>query len=168
MRKIKKIKRHLCRLIINTFFCGTRFFKIKVFLLRLCNIKVGQNTKIVGPILFGNSIDITIGDNCWIGRNLNIDGNGSVIIDDNVDIAPHVVINTGGHKIGDSIRRAGEGLINHIYIKRGTWIGTKVTIINNITIGSGVVIAAGSLVKDSINDNIMVAGVPAIKKKQLQ
>lgn len=33
---------------------------------------------------------LCIGANCWIGRNLTVHGNGSVIIGDNCDIAPDV------------------------------------------------------------------------------
>ena len=153
--------------IINTFLCGTRFFEIKNFMLRLCNVKIGDNTKIVGPIDFGTSIEIIIGDNCWIGKNFYCDGNGKVIISNNVDVAPHVVINTGGHVVGDSDRRAGPGIDNKIIVKSGTWIGTRATIINNTTIGSGVVVAAGTLVNKEINDNVLVAGVPAKVKKYL-
>ena len=114
---------------------------------------------------FGNVIDIKIGHNCWIGKNISIDGNGSILIGDNVDVAPHVVISTGGHKIESEIRRAGQGIVNTISIEDGCWIGTNTTIINNTTIGSGCVIAAGSTVIRDSAPNQLLAGVPAVRKK---
>ena len=87
---MNKITRLIVLFIINNFLSCTRFFKIKRFLLSLAKIEIGKNTKVVGPLNFGNKIDITIGDNCWIGKNLSLDGNGEVIIGDNVDIAPQV------------------------------------------------------------------------------
>ena len=160
-------KRYLALFLINNFLSFTRFFKIKNYILNFAGIKVGNNTKVVGPIEFGVKSSIKIGENCWIGKNVQFDGNGIVIIGDNVDIAPNVVFNTGGHLIGNENRRASEGIVNTINIGSGTWIGTRVTIINSVFIGNGCIIAAGSLVKNSINKNTMVAGIPAIEKKKL-
>lgn len=162
-----KIRIKVALFFINTLFKGTRFFKIKRFLIKLCGIRIGENSKVVGPIEFGTQIKLSIGDNCWIGKNICFDGNGSVTIGDNVDIAPHVVINTGGHLIGDEFRRAGEGINTSIVIGSGTWIGTNVTIINDVNIGTGVVIAAGSLINKNVEKNVMVAGVPGKIKKEL-
>lgn len=130
-------------------------------------INVGKGSKIVGPIYMGNQIRVVIGENCWIGKDLSIDGNGEVEIGDNVDVAPHVVINTGGHEIGTSERRAAKGIIYKISIGNGTWIGTKVLIINNTSIGAGCVVAAGSVVISNVEHNSLVAGVPAISKRNL-
>lgn len=162
-----KYKRLLFKFIINHFLCSTHFFNLKRKLLISCGIQVGKNTKIVGPLYFGNVVNIKIGDNCWIGKNLSIDGNGYVEIGDNVDIAPHVVISTGGHKIGLSTHRAGEGVINSIKIGNGCWIGTRCLIVNNSNVGSGVVVAAGSVIINNLSNNVLVAGIPAIVKRRL-
>ncbi len=164
---MNSIKNKLVLFVINNFLSGTRFFKIKHKLLKNIGVDIGFNTKIVGPIYFGPAIKISFGENCWIGKNIHIDGCGELVIGNNVDIAPHVVINTGGHEIGDETRRAGLGRNVTIKIGDGTWIGTRVTLVNNINIGKGVVIAAGSVVIDSIENNILVAGIPSKKKKDL-
>ena len=165
MNKIIKI---LVRFIINHFLCCTHFFAIKRILLIFCGIKIGKNTKIVGPFYFGNSIKITIGDNSWIGKNFSCDGDGIVKIGKNVNIAPNCVINTGGHEIGSSYCIAGTGLKNTIIIGDGTWICSNVLIVNNTTIGSGNVIAAGAVVICSSKNNYLIAGVPASEKKKLE
>lgn len=163
---IKLFKVRLSLFIINNFLCGTRFFRLKSKLLKFAGITVGKNTKIVGPLDFNTVIKISIGNNCWIGKNLSLDGNGEVIIGNNVDIAPHVVINTGGHKIGDTNRRAGEGVSTKIVIEDGCWVGTRVTIIRDTRIGKGCMVAAGALVKGDMNENSLIAGIPAIEKKK--
>lgn len=165
---MKRVKRYIILFIINNFLSCTRFFKIKRYLLSLADIKIGKNTKVVGPIKFGSQINIKIGDNCWIGKDLNLDGNGEVIIGDNIDIAPYVVINTGGHKIGDRKRRAGDCIVNNITIESGTWIGTRATILNNIKIGESSVIAAGSIVIRDVDKNSLMAGNPAKIKRVLE
>ena len=60
--------------------------------------EIGEGTKIVGPIYCTGKI--IIGKDCWIGKNLIINGNGSVRIGDNCDVAPEVSFQTGGHEIG--------------------------------------------------------------------
>lgn len=162
-----KYKRIIIKFIINNFLCYTHFFCIKRTLLCWCGFKIGNNTKIVGPIYFGNKINIKIGNNCWIGRNISFDGDGYVIVGNNVDIAPNVSISTGGHKIGTHDRRAGLGIINKIIIDDGCWIGTNVLLINNIEINSGSIVAAGSVVIKNIGPNLLVAGNPAIEKRRL-
>lgn len=154
-------------MLINHFFSYTRFFLIKRCLLNWAEIKIGKDTRVVGPIYFSNAIELTIGNNCWIGKNINLDGNGKIILGNNIDIAPHVVITTGGHLIGNEIRRAGKGIINSISISDGCWIGTNATIVNNTSIGKGCVIAAGSVVVKSSEANKLLAGIPAIIKKDL-
>lgn len=164
---MNRIKKYFTLFIINNFLSCTRFFNIKRRLLLWSGIEVGENSKIVGPLKFGNQIKITIGKNCWIGKGLNLDGNGEVIIGDNVDIAPHVTFNTGGHYIGTKERRAGEGIVTKIEVGNGTWIGTRALIINNTKINDGCVIAAGSVVNKGINKDTLVAGVPAKLIKNL-
>lgn len=164
---MRRLNRRIIVFIINNFLSCTRFFKLKRHLLRLADIQVGEGTKVVGPLNIGNVLKLKIGKNCWIGKDLNLDGNGEVIIGDNVDIAPHVTFNTGGHYIGDKERRAGEGLVTKIEIGNGTWIGTRTLVINNTKINNGCVIAAGSVVNKDICEDTLVAGVPAKLKKNL-
>jgi len=128
---------------------------------------VGAETSVVGPISCGSVISVSIGGGCWIGKDISLDGNGSVIIGDNVDIAPHCVLCTGGHLIGNAERRAGEGITSKIIIEDGCWIGTNVTILNNTRIGAGSIIAAGSVVVNDVPGNSLVAGCPAVIKRKL-
>jgi maltose O-acetyltransferase len=110
----------------------------------LYNVKIGNNTKIVGPIYFGNSVLIEIGNDNWIGRDFKIDGNGKVIIGNRNDFAPEIMIPTGSHEIGSIRRRAGKRKDVTIVIGDGNWFETRSTLIEKNIIGNGNIIGAAT------------------------
>lgn len=153
------IKRRATLFLVNTLLSGTKYFTTKRRLLNGIGFSIGENTKIVGPIECTGML--TIGDNCWVGKNLKVNGNGTVIVGNNCDIAPEVTFQTGGHTIGSIERRAGEGLKYEIKIGNGCWIGGRSTILGDVRIGSGCVVAACACVVRSVEDNKLIGGVPA-------
>lgn len=54
-----------------------------------------------------------------------------------------------------------------VTIREYTWVCIGSSVINNISIGSNVILAAGAIVNKNVPDNVMVAGVPATIKKQV-
>lgn len=167
MASLKKVVTVLVISIVNTILLGSHFFELKRRLLILIGVKIGEKTKIVGPIHFGTMTTLSIGDNCYINRNFTIEGNGQVKIGDNCDIAPQVTILTGSHEIGNSQRRAGNGIIWNYEIGSGTWIGARTTILNGARIMDGVVIGVGSVVNKDCERNSIFVGVPARQIKFL-
>ena len=69
--------------------------------------------------------------------------------------------------IQEGNRRAGEGTARPIEIGDGCWIGARSVILGGVRIGAGCVVAAGSVVTRDVPDNVLVAGVPACIKRQL-
>lgn len=59
----------------------------------------------------------------------------------------------------------GTNISGNCYIGADTFIGTNATILPKIRIGRQVVIAAGAVVTKDVPDQTMVAGIPAIIKK---
>jgi maltose O-acetyltransferase len=90
-----------------------------------------------------------------------------IVIGADCDIGPSVEFITGSHVIGASSRRAGIGTVKPIVINDGCWIGAGSRILGGVTIGSGAVVAAGSVVIRDVPENVLVAGVPAVVKKEL-
>lgn len=164
--KLKSIKKRCLMWLVNRVFSGTKYFKIKRKLLHSIGYSIGEGTKVVGPIFCTASL--IIGNNCWIGKNLIVNGNGRVQIGNNCDIAPEVTFLTGGHEIGFPERRAGNGEKYEIYVEDGCWIGPRSTLGRNITIGKSSVVAACSCVMKNVDPNNLVGGVPAKKIKDLQ
>lgn len=153
---------------VNVLLAGTKaknFPKKRKLLNRLDNFSIGEGTKIVGPVeVLGY---LKTGKDCWIGKYLQVNGNGSVSIGDNCDVGPEVTFQTGGHEIGDKTRRAGPGLVFHQTVGNGCWIGGRATILNNVNIGNGSVIAGCACVTKDVLANTVVGGVPARKLRDL-
>lgn len=164
---VRRFKRKAVLYLVNKVFQGTRpqLFAVKRRLLNSIGYNIGEGTKIVAPIYCTGSL--SIGKSCWIGTKLTVHGNGHVIIGDYCDLGPEVCFLTGTHKIGSSERRAGEGYNTTIQISSGCWIGGKSTFVNDITVGSASVVAAGALVNKSVAANVLVGGVPAKVIKSL-
>lgn len=157
----RKLEKKICRFLVNKIYVGAdkkNFEKKRRLLIRL-GYEIGENTKVVGPILSHNPIKI--GKNCWIGANLTVYGIGNVSIGDNCDLAPDIIFLTGGHNIGDHSRRAGHGQIYSIHVNDGVWIGARSTIGKNVTIADGSIIAACACVMQNVESDTLVGGVPA-------
>ena len=159
---LRGLRRKVTFFRVNYLLSGAKekyFEKKRMLLSRLEGIEIGEGSRIVGPLEISGRLKI--GKNCWIGKNLCVNGNGSVTIGDNCDIAPEVTFQTGGHEVGSTDRRAGKGLIFHQFVGNGVWIGGRATILNNVSIGNGAVIAGCACVTKDIPANTMVGGVPA-------
>ena len=154
--------------LINHFLSVTHFWKIKNCLLRWAGCKIGNNTSIVGPIYFSTKVFLSIGDNCWVGRDFHIEGDGKVSIGNNCNFAPSVVLLTGTHEIGNYQSRAGKGITRAISIGDGNWLCARCMVLPGVRIGSMNIIAAGAVVNRNITNDVLVAGVPAKIVRKLE
>ena len=110
------------------------------------NVKVDKGTVIMaGAVINTNSV---IGKGCIINTSSSIDHD--CILKDGVHISPGVHVG---------------GTVN---IGKCTWVCIGSSIANNITIGKNVIVAAGAAVIKDVPDNVIVAGVPAIFKKNME
>lgn len=165
---LKGIKHRFCIFLVNHIYSHStkaRSFEKKRKLLNAIGYQIGDGTKIVGPIYC--TAQLKIGKNCWIGKNFTVNGNGSVQIGDNCDVAPDVAFQTGGHLIGSLERRAGTGINHNIKVGNGVWLGARSTIVNTVNIGNSCVVAACACVVKDVPNNCLVGGVPAKIIKEL-
>lgn len=147
----------------------TRLFWLRRALLRLGGVNIGDNASYCGGGWVYGSGELAIGDDSWLSPRVIIYSHltAPIHIGSNCDIGPGVKFVTGSHVIGSSLRRAGVGTAAPILIENGCWIGAYSTILGGVQIGTGSVVAAGSVVTNDVPENVLVAGVPARIKRKL-
>ena len=146
----------------------TRCFGFKRCLLRLSGATIGKNVRVCSSAMIIGAGKLTIGDNTWVGHRVILSASSSIRIGKNVDIAPNVFIGNGTHEITpDKDRIADTELSKDIVIGDGCWICANVSILAGVTIGKKCVVAAGSVVTKSFDDMTLIAGIPAVAKKEL-
>jgi maltose O-acetyltransferase len=146
-----------------------RAFRFKRFLLNLIpGVSIGKRSRIVGKLTL-SSCNVSIGEDCFINRDVAFYGNGRVILENDVTLAPSVRFYTGGHQVGPSENRAGPGFTDFIKVEKGSWVcagASVVTKVGGITIAKGDVIASGALVLQDTEADCLYCGIPAEKKKK--
>jgi len=103
-----------------------------------------------------------VGDNVNIQMGCFLDGRGGLSIGNNVDVTPGVRILTEQHDI-DSPDYA--TVKKPVAIHDNVVIGSWALILPGVTVGEGAVIAAGAVVAKSVEPYTLVAGNPAVKKR---
>jgi sugar O-acyltransferase (sialic acid O-acetyltransferase NeuD family) len=126
----------------------------------------------------GGKIESTISPYARIGHYGNEIGEGSnimtgAVLTNGIRVKRGVLINlncTIGHEtvIEEFVELSpGTNISGNCYVGANSFIGTNATILPNIRVGRNVVIAAGSVVTKDVPDQTMVAGVPAVFKKDI-
>lgn len=130
----------------------------------------GKNVRISENVYFGMGKNIILKDNAGIGPRCKIYGNGNVLIESGNIMGPEVMIITGDHKISISKdgKRIDRPVTGDIVIGQESFIGARVTILQNVKIGRRAVVGACSLVNKNVEEVTLFAGIPALKVKNVQ
>jgi acetyltransferase-like isoleucine patch superfamily enzyme len=144
-----------------------------ITLLKPQNIKIGRNTSIMQYCILETSNDIKlhprleIKDHVSIGEYTHITCANHIEIGNGVLTGRFVLITDNGHGKSDISEMTTPPLSRSIYSKgpviigQDVWIGDKATILPNVTIGKGAIIAANAVVTKDIPPYTIVAGCPA-------
>jgi maltose O-acetyltransferase len=147
----------------------SRCFKARRWLLRLGGIDVANDAFFCGGGWIYGRGQLQIGAGTWLSPAtvFYTHEQATIKIGQRCDIGHGVEFIPGGHQIGTFGRRAGAGTAKSIEVGDGSWIGARSVILGGVRIGSGCVVAAGSVVTRDVPDNLLVAGVPARVKREL-
>ena len=122
----------------------------------------GVKYRFQSPVEYARSIGVSIGENCFIPDKTIWPTEPYLIkIGNNCQITSGVKIFThgGAHVLRDEIPDF--DCFGRVSIGDYVYIGNNSLILPGVTIGSHVLIAAGSVITKSIGDNVVVAGNPA-------
>ena len=134
-----------------------------------CDTKIGDNLKTGHNIVIREST--IIGDNVLVGTNVVIDGNTTIgknvsiqsnvyiptntEVEDNVFIGPNAVLTNDKYPIRKKYTLKGP------IIRKGASIGANSTILPDIEVGEGSMVAAGALVTKDVPGWSLAIGQPA-------
>lgn len=130
--------------------------------------KVGKKFNIEQNFWCDYGYNIEVGNNFYANHNLTILDVCKVTFGENVLIGPNCSFYTAGHPIDVETRNKGLEFGKPITIGNNVWFGGNVVVLPGVTIGDNCVIAAGSIVTKDIPANVVVAGNPAVIKKNLE
>lgn len=106
---------------------------------------------------------IVVGDRCTIGARTTITCHVSVEVGDGVFFGQGVFVTDASHGYQDPTRPVGEQFGTHqpVVIGSGSWIGHDAVVLPGARIGRNVVVAAGAVVRGTVEDHAVVASSPA-------
>lgn len=102
--------------------------------------------------------NIHIGSRSSIGRHTLLDGRGGIRIGCDVNISSYSLLITGTHDPGSPDFDAA---FEPISIGDRAWLGTRAMVLGGVTIGTGAVVAAQSVVTKDVAPYTIVGGAPA-------
>lgn len=134
--------------------------KWRVYALKAMAKQCGINPYVGGPSFFSGNL--YIGDNCNF-NGIKIIGNGTVIIGNNFHSGIECMIISQNHDYdtGDAIPYGSGYDYKMITIQDNVWLGNRVIITGNTTIGEGAIVAAGAVVCKDVPPYAIVGGNPA-------
>jgi acetyltransferase-like isoleucine patch superfamily enzyme len=135
--------------------------------LRLLGARLGRRV-ILHDVRFFNLYrrglaGLEIGDECFVGDECLLDLAEGIRLEKQVTLAERVLVlthtNVGYHD--HPLQPHFPPMAAPVVVESGAFVGASVTILPGVRIGSGSFVAAGSVVKDDVPPNTLVAGVPA-------
>ncbi len=128
------------------------------FLLRLFGAKIGKNVVIRPSVKITYPWKLEIGDNSWVGDNVNLYTLGKICIGNDCIVSQECYLCTGSH---DYNKVSFEIFSEEICIGDSTWLASDVFVSSGVKIGCRSVVGARSSVFSDIGDDQVFKGSPA-------
>jgi len=135
--------------------------KIRGYFASFCIKKCGRNFTLGSRVTLNNPQSLYIGDHVYIAKGTWLNAIANITIEDEVVIAPYVVISTAQHVFKNNSVRFGGNISGPVVIGKGSWLAAHVSVKCGVTIGKGNLIAANSSVVKDTPDYKISGGVPA-------
>ena len=135
-------------------------FRVSIY--RLFGATIGKNVKIQPSAHILYPWNVFIGNNCWIGSNVELSSVDKIFIGNDVAFAHNVFVSTASHDFKKvefpTVRKS-------VRIEDQVWISSNVFIHMGVTIEYGVVVGACSVVTNDLMSGDVCLGNPAAPVK---
>ncbi len=121
---------------------------------------MGEHANVVAPFWCDYGKNIHLGENFYANHGLVILDAAPVSFGHDVYLGPNCVFSTAGHPIDAARRNEGLEYALPITVGDSVWMGMGVLVCPGVTIGSNVVIGAGSVVTRDIPSGVVAVGNP--------
>jgi maltose O-acetyltransferase len=122
----------------------------------------------IGSRCYFHSSDMVIGERTIINDFCYFENVARITLGDGVGIGALSAIITSNHDIGPSAQRNGRWFYEPVTIEDGCWIGARSLIFPGVTVGRGVIVAAGAVVTRDCEPDSVYGGVPAKLIRRLE
>ena len=142
------------------------FSPLKVWILRSFGSKIGHDVRLKPGVRVKFPWRLTVGDCVWIGENAWLDNLAPITLESHVCLSQDVYLCTGNHDWNHPDFKL---IPAEIYIEEGSWIAARAAIGPGVRIGTGCVLALGSVTGRALEPMTIYAGNPAqpIKKRAI-
>ena len=138
-------------------------WELRDVIIEKLGIQMPKTSTIVQPFHIDMADGLQIGENVFINYNCSMMSCGGIIIEDDVQIGPNVMLVTTNHDFNHR-----EWVLHKpIVIRKGAWIGGRSLILPGVTVGENAVVAGGAVVTKDVEPNTIVGGNPARVIKRL-
>ena len=132
---------------------------IRTLHLKIIATEIGKSPFVGGKCVFGG--DLHIGDYCNF-NGMSFIGGGKITIGNYFHSGQECMIITQNHRFeGEEIPYDSTFIYKNVTIGDCVWFGNRVTVIGDVNIGEGAIIAAGSVVTKDVPPMAIVGGNPA-------
>jgi len=135
--------------------------RLRGFLLRPAFKTCGRNFQIARRVTINFSSRLEIGSDVYIATGCWLHAWGGIVIEDEVQLGPYVVLATGDHTRKNGSYRNGPSELGPIRLGQGCWVAAHATVTKDVTIGRGALLAANSVATRDIPPLALAGGVPA-------
>lgn len=132
---------------------------LRTTLLRWFGAKVGQGVVIKPGLRVKFPWRLEIGDHCWLGEDLWIDNLAPVVIESHCCLSQGAYLCTGSH---DWSKSSFDLVVRPIRLREGAWVGAFAKLAPGTVVGTGAIVALGSVAKGELAAFMVHQGNPAV------